>query len=241
MDFPGVPLCLISSDVVSGHFWHWDHAYLNTRVVLVLERPCLGLMTPSSSLSMLGPMVPEFLITSILPFWPVVLWPGKCLGGSSGGTSPGPAALFPAAGAPLSSPACWEHCFPPHWADFWHHSEPLVPFGGKDFSTLPMGMPTGARSSRNSRSFCLKSGLWGRHCWFRGAWCPTFPSFLTAPPAGLLSPIWATLFVVVGMWLAIHCLKLFFPASTFQPSLPTSSPPWLWSFSVPKPWSKGRD
>ena len=56
------------------------HAYLSMRVVFVLKRPCLGLMNPFSLLSMLGPTAPEFLITSILPLWPVLLWPGKCLG-----------------------------------------------------------------------------------------------------------------------------------------------------------------
>ena len=75
-----VSLCWVSSDVVSGHLWHWVHTYLHMRVMLVLKRPSLDLMTPSSLLSMLRPMVPELLFTSILPLWPVVFGLGKCLG-----------------------------------------------------------------------------------------------------------------------------------------------------------------
>ena len=67
-------------------------------------------------------MVSELLVTSILPLWHVVLWPGKCPGSSSGGTSSGPAALFPAAEAPLGSPAACRECqLPPHWLDLWGH------------------------------------------------------------------------------------------------------------------------
>ena len=36
---------------------------------------------PSSLFSVLGPIVPVLIITSILPPWPVVLWPGKCVRG----------------------------------------------------------------------------------------------------------------------------------------------------------------
>ena len=44
--------------------------------------------------------ISEFSSIFILILWPVVIWPGKCLGVSSDGTSPGPAAVFPAARAP---------------------------------------------------------------------------------------------------------------------------------------------
>ena len=78
--FLRVPLCPVSSDVLSGHFWHWESVYLCMRVVLVLERPCLDLMIPSSLLFMLGSMVSELPIASVLCLWPVVLWLGKYLG-----------------------------------------------------------------------------------------------------------------------------------------------------------------
>ena len=119
------------------------------------------------------PNAPGFLINSILPLWPVVLWPGKCLRGCSYGTPLGPSILFPATRAPPGlPPACLEHWLPLCWVDSWCHSEPPVPSGEKVLQHHPRGHLQHARSSRDSWFLLPQSGLWGRYQWFRSARCP---------------------------------------------------------------------
>ena len=85
----------------------------------------------------------------------------KVPGGSSGGTSSGPAVLFPVARAPLGPPPiCWECQLPPCWVDSWCHSEPLVPSGKKIFNathgdTFGMLDPAGTAGSSHRRVVCL--------------------------------------------------------------------------------------
>ena len=146
--FLKVPLCPVRSDVVSGHFQHLKCTYLCVRVVLVLERPCLGWINPFFHSLCLGQQSQNclsfpFCLFGLLYFGQESAWEG-----SSDGTSPGPIALFPAARAPLGPPSiCWEcqlsHC----WVDSWCHLEPLVPIGG-DLSMLSAGIPLVCRAQQ---------------------------------------------------------------------------------------------
>ena len=128
--------------------------------MFVLERPCLGLMTPSSSPSMLWPMVPELLIASILSLWPVVFWPVMCLGVLMVEPLQGPLHSF------LLLDLLWAHLLlagndqlPPHKVDSWCHSESLVSLGEIIFQCYLWGHPHYARSSRDSWLFLPQSGL----------------------------------------------------------------------------------
>ena len=99
----------------------------------------------------------------------------KVLGGLLVEPLLGPLHSFPAVGAPLGAPpTCWGTLLPPHWVDSWFHSEPLVPLGGKGSSALTAGMPLACQIQQGSWFLLPQSGLWGRHCQFRGACCPLF-------------------------------------------------------------------
>ena len=189
MDFSRVLMCPVSSDMTSRQLWHWECTYLCVRVVLVLERPCLGPADPSTSLSLLGPTVPGLFIASVLPPWPVVLWQGKCLGASSGWTFPGHSVLFPAVGPPTGIlPACWKSWLPLTGWILGVTQSFLYPLGEKVLQHHPRGHPQYARSSMDSWFPLNHSGLWGRHQQFRSAQCPIILYSCKPLLQGLLVP-----------------------------------------------------
>ena len=178
-------------------------------------------------------------------FWFFSLW---CFGQESAGgffygTSPGPAALFPAGGAPPGPPSAGCECWlPPCWVDSWCPSKPLAPIGGRRYFNAMDGDALGIQGSVRKASpfhFGVVSGEG-----ITGLGCLPSPlcSFWRFPPGG--SPGYSqTLLVANGSGLVLCCqpFPLFFPVHKDLLVLSIGFPLQLWSFTVPNPWGEWRD
>ena len=120
----------------------------------------------------------------------------------------------------LSAGETW---LPPHWVDSWCHWVSCGPFGRRFVSTtrrdaLGMPDPVGTAGSFHLWVVCGEGiaslGVFG-----------ALSSFLRAPPAGPLGPIWTPLIIYGSEPLSCHSLPwTSFPAPKFQPALPTGCP-----------------
>ena len=162
-------------------------------MVLVLKRSCLGLIVSSSSLSMLGSTVSGLLVASILPPWPVVLWPGKCLGVLLVEPLLGPLHSFLLLELLWVPLLCAGKCSFPLTG--WilgvalSLTQEAYSLRREGSSTQPEGMSLACWVPQGQLVPSTSEGSMGKVLMVWGCLLPPLPSFLRALSAGLLSPV----------------------------------------------------